>query len=473
MFFDETSRLLVVSALNNSAYRSICNNLAPQSCYNQSPAAQIRPATTGKSFERAGRGYYRNIKMSEYICRLGTPSGEVITRIVEAAAAHDARTQLEVEGYRVFSVASAEKGLSAILPGGQAAKSRIKQSDFLLFNQQLSALLRAGIPVLQSISLLRTRSTSAKLREVLADVEDKIKSGVPLSSAFEMQGIFPKIYTASILAGEQSGALEAVLLRFVDYLRRSVGITRKLRGALAYPAFLLIAASGMAAFLTLYIVPRMSDLFKGLAANRGLPTVTVVVVSISTGLATNIWWLLPLILLVAAGLYLWLRTDNGRLMLHRLLLALPIVGQLIRQMATAQLARSLSTLLSGGITVPDSWDIASQAVNNLELRRRSQAVSPMIREGRGFTEALEKANWIPELGLDMIGIGEKSGSLREMLDEVAAFYDAEAEVKLEQLTTLLEPAILLVMALIVVTILLAIYLPIIQTISSGPFSGRR
>jgi type IV pilus assembly protein PilC len=236
---------------------------------------------------------------------------------------------------------------------------------------------------------------------------------------------------------------------------------------------LLIAASGMAAFLTLYIVPRMSDLFKGLAANRGLPTVTVVVVSISTGLATNIWWLLPLILLVAAGLYLWLRTDNGRLMLHRLLLALPIVGQLIRQMATAQLARSLSTLLSGGITVPDSWDIASQAVNNLELRRRSQSVSPMIREGRGFTEALEKANWIPELGLDMIGIGEKSGSLREMLDEVAAFYDAEAEVKLEQLTTLLEPAILLVMALIVVTILLAIYLPIIQTISSGPFSGRR
>jgi type IV pilus assembly protein PilC len=411
--------------------------------------------------------------MSEYICRLGTPSGEIITRIVEAAAANDARAQLEVEGYRVFSVASANKGLSAVLPGGKAAKSRIKQADFLLFNQQLSALLRAGIPVLQSISLLKTRSASAKLREVLTDVEDKIRSGVPLSRAFEMQGIFPKIYTASILAGEQSGALEAVLIRFVDYLRRSVGVTRKLRGALAYPAFLLIAASGMAAFLTLYIVPRMSDLFKGLSANRGLPTVTVVVVSISTGLATNIWWLLPLILLVAAGSYLWLRTDNGRLMLHKFLLALPIVGQLIRQMATAQLARSLSTLLSGGITVPDSWDIASQAINNLELRRRSQEVSPMIREGRGFTEALEKAGWIPELGLDMVGIGEKSGSLREMLDEVAAFYDAEAEVKLEQLTTLLEPAILLFMAVIVVTILLAIYLPIIQTISSGPFSGRR
>jgi type IV pilus assembly protein PilC len=141
-------------------------------------------------------------------------------------------------------------------------------------------------------------------------------------------------------------------------------------------------------------------------------------------------------------------------------------------MATAQLSRSLSTLLSGGITVPESWEIASQAINNLELRRRSQGVSHMIREGQGFTEALERANWMPELALDMVGIGERSGSLREMLDEVATFYDSEAEVRLEQLTTLLEPAILLFMAGIVVTILLAIYLPIIQMISAGPV-GRK
>jgi len=410
--------------------------------------------------------------MSEYICRLGTPSGEIVTRIVEAAGMDAARSQLELDGFRVFSVSSAERGLSALLaPSSRHGKhGRVKQADFLLFNQQFSALLRAGIPVLQSVELLRARSASANLREVLADVEDKIKSGIPLSQAFEMQGIFPKIYTASILSGEQSGALDDVLARYVEYLKRSVGVTRKLRGALAYPAFLLIAASGMAAFLTLYIVPRMSDLFKGLAANRSLPTVTVVVVSVSTGLAANFWWLLPLVVIVIFALVFWLRTDAGKLMLHKTLLKTPIVGALIRQMATAQLARSLSTLLSGGITVPESWEIASQALNNLELRRRSQAVSPMIREGRGFTDSLEKANWIPELGLDMVGIGENSGSLREMLDEVAAFYDAEAEVKLEQLTTLLEPAILLFMAVIVVTILLAIYLPIIQTISAGPFS---
>ena len=411
--------------------------------------------------------------MTEFICRLGTPSGEIVTRIVEATAASDARSRLESEGFRVFAVSTEKEGLSAVLSLGGSKKGKVKQADFLLFNQQLSALLRAGIPVLQSIDLLKTRSASSNLRIVLADVEEKIKSGIPLSEAFEAQGLFPRIYTASILAGEQSGALDDVLARFVEYLKRSVGISRKLRGALAYPAFLLVAATMMVAFLSLYIVPKMSDLFKSLSANRGLPTVTVVVLAFANGISGNILWLLPLVIIIGLALYVWLRTPSGKLLLHRALLKIPIAGQLIRNMATAQLSRSLSTLLSGGITVPDSWEISSQSINNLELRRRSQSVLPMIREGRGFTEALEKANWVPELALDMVGIGERSGSLREMLDEVAGFFDSEAEVRLEQLTTLMEPIILLVMAGVVVTILLAIYLPIIQMISAGPVGGRK
>ncbi len=411
--------------------------------------------------------------MAEFICRLGTPSGEIVTKVVEAAAAADARIRLEADGFRVFAISSAEEGLSSVLSLGGSKKAKVKAGDFLLFNQQFSALLRAGIPVLQAIGLLKTRSGSENMRNVLVDVEDKIKNGIPLSDAFESQGIFPRIYTASILAGEKSGALDDVLERFVVYLKRSVGISRKLRGALAYPAFLLLAATLMVAFLTFYIVPRMSDLFKGLSANRALPSITLAVLWFSNTIVGNIWWLAPLVIIVTITMILWLRTSGGKLMLHKVLLRIPVAGKLIRNMATSSLTRSLSTLLSGGITVPESWDIASQSINNLELRRRSQGVLPMIREGRGFTEALEQANWVPELALDMIGIGEKSGSLREMLDEVATFYDAEAEVRLEQLTTLLEPAILLLMAGVVVIILLAIYLPIIQTISSGPFGGRK
>lgn len=410
--------------------------------------------------------------MAEYVCRLGTPAGEIITKVVEAARESDARERLESDGFKVFAISSSDEGLSSVLSIGGSRRGRIKQADFLLFNQQFSALLRAGIPVLQAIELLKTRSASENLRTMLVDVEEKIKNGIPLSEALESQGTFPKIYTASILAGEQSGALDSVLERFVTYLKRSVALSRKLRGALAYPAFLLITATLMVAFLTFYIVPRMSDLFKGLSANRQLPSLTLFVLAISNGVTSNAWWLIPLLVIVILALVLWLRTQSGKLMLHKFLLKMPVVGKLIRNMTTAQLARSLSTLLSGGITVPESWEIASQSINNLELRRRSQGVLPMIREGRGFTESLEKANWVPELALDMIGIGEKSGSLREMLDEVATFYDAEAEVRLEQLTTLLEPAILVVMAGVVVVILLAIYLPIIQTISSGPFGGR-
>src|SRR4051812_5867114 len=260
--------------------------------------------------------------MTEFICRLGTPSGEIVTRIVEASAASEARARLEGEGFRVFAVSDTTKGLSAVISGG-GKKAKVKQADFLLFNQQLSALLRAGIPVLQSIELLKTRSASANLRIVLADVEEKIKNGIPLSEAFESQGLFPRIYTASILAGEQSGALDDVLARFVTYLKRSVQVSRKLRGALAYPAFLLIAALAMVSFLTLYIVPRMSDLFRTLSANRTLPSVTLAVLWVSNTLVGNILWLGPLLLVVGFSLYVWLRTNSGRLVLHKLLLKLP------------------------------------------------------------------------------------------------------------------------------------------------------
>jgi type IV pilus assembly protein PilC len=409
--------------------------------------------------------------MAEFICRLGTPSGEIVTRIVEAVAANDAKVKLEGEGFRVFAIDSAESGIGLSLTGGGKKKSRIKQGDFLLFNQQLSALLRAGIPVLQSISMLKNRAASSALRAVLGDVEDKIKNGTPLSDAFESQKIFPRIYTASILAGEKSGALDDVLARYVTYLRRSVGLGRKIRGALAYPAFLLVAAIIMISFLSLYVIPRMSELFKSINSSKGLPTVTVIVLSISNTLSSNIIWLGPLLILLVGFLYFWLRSPSGKLVLDNILLRIPLAGTLLKQVNTAQLSRSMSTLLSGGITVVDAWDISSQAISNLELRRKSQSVLPMIREGRGFNEALEKAGWMPALALDMIGIGERSGSLKEMLDEVSQFYDAEAEVRLEQLTSLLEPFILAIMAVFVVTILLAIYMPILQMISSGPMSG--
>lgn len=409
--------------------------------------------------------------MAEFICRLGTPAGEMITRTVEAPGVNEARSRLEHEGFKVFAVTPPKaSGAASMTSGGRGGtNARVKANDFLLFNQQLAALIRAGIPILQAITMLRKRATSPRLRSVLGEVEDAIRGGAALSTAFAAQGsMFPRIYTASILAGERSGALDDVLSRYVAYMRRNVQLRRKIRGALAYPSFLLIASLGMVSFLSVYVVPRMSELFQGLSANSELPTVTVIVVGLSSVLSNNIIWLAPLLIGGAAALWFWSRTPGGRLTIDRTMLKIPIVGKLLIQLSIAQATRSLATLLAGGITLVESWEIAAESITNRELRRRSSEILPMVREGRSFTESLEAANWIPALALDMIGIGERSGSLREMLDEVSAFYDAESEVKLEQLTTTLEPAILVVMGGVVITILLAIYLPIIQSISSGP-----
>lgn len=410
----------------------------------------------------------RATSMAEFNCRLGTPAGEVVTRTIEAPGANEARARLEREGFRVFNVTPPKtSGVSYLTrlgrPGGHA---RVKANDFLLFNQQLAALVRAGIAILQAVSMLRKRAASARLRAVLGDVEEQIRGGAALSQAFAAQGtIFPRIYTASILAGERSGALDEVLNRYVTYMRRNVALRRKIRGALAYPIFLLFASACMVTFLTVYVVPRMSELFSGFGSE--LPTITQIVVGLSNWLAGNVFWFGPLIIGGSVFLFIWSRTPHGRLKIDGLLLKIPLAGNLVVQLSVAQATRSLATLLAGGITLVESWEIAAESITNRELRGRSSAILPMIREGRSFTESLEAANWVPPLALDMIGIGERSGSLREMLDEVAVFYDAESEVRLEQLTTTLEPAILVVMGGVVVTILLAIYLPIIQSISGG------
>src|SRR6266536_4452639 len=271
--------------------------------------------------------------MAEFICRLGTPAGEVVTRTVDAPGVNEARARLEREGFRVFNVTPPKaSGVTALTSlGGRGAHPRVKANDFLLFNQQLAALVRAGIPILQAISMLRKRAASARLRTVLGDVEEQIRGGAALSQAFAAQGnLFPRIYTASILSGERSGALDEVLGRYVTYMRRNVALRRKIRGALAYPLFLLFASACMVTFLTIYVVPRMSDLFSGFGSE--LPTVTQIVVGLSRWLSSNVIWFGPLVIIGALVLVLWSRTARGRLQINALVLKIPLAGSLVVQL---------------------------------------------------------------------------------------------------------------------------------------------
>src|SRR2546423_7394818 len=408
--------------------------------------------------------------MAEYVCRLGTPTGEIITRTIEATAERELRTKLEREGFRIFSVATGgATGLRRAL-GGESHGHKIKTEDFLLFNQQLSALLRAGLPILQAIGILRKRVPNEDLKQVLENVEEKVRGGLALSQAFGAQGnTFPRIYVASILAGERSGSLDEVMLRYVSYQKTITEARRKIKKSLTYPAVLFSASIILVMVLSTYVIPQFMKLYAGNEQN--LPIITVTVVSIATFISANLTWLIPTVIGTVIFLLFWRRTPTGRLRIDQWTLKLPVGGETVKMLTIAQFTRSLATLLAGGITLPESVEIASESITNRALRRSSAGVLTGIREGRPFTESLEASGWVSELALDMIGVGERSGALREMLDEVANFYDGEVEVRLNTITTFIEPVILIFMGSLVMTILLAMYLPLFNMI--GNLSGGR
>ncbi|MEW6129908.1 MAG: type II secretion system F family protein [Acidobacteriota bacterium] len=407
--------------------------------------------------------------MAEYICRLGTPTGEVITRTMEATAERDLRLRLEREGFRVFAISSSKGRTFNLSFGSESGAKKIKLADFLLFNQQLSALLRAGLPILQAIGILRKRVQNERLRLVLEDVEEKVRAGQALSQAFAAQGdAFPRIYIASILAGERSGALDEVLLRYVKYQQTLQDARRKIKKSLSYPMVLISASIILVMILATYVIPNFMKLYEG---SNQLPFLTIAVVDTAQFIRDNLIWLLPTIIISIIAILIWRRTPSGRYTVDKWILKTPIVGETVRQITIAQFTRSLATLLAGGITLPESVEIAGESITNRALNKASQGVLTGIREGKPFTDSLEQSGWVSELAIDMIGVGERSGALREMLDEVANFYDAEIDVRLNAITTFIEPVILVVMGSLVMTILLAMYLPLFYMIGSMGSGG--
>jgi type IV pilus assembly protein PilC len=402
--------------------------------------------------------------MPEFSCRLGTPTGEVVTRTYEADALNELRLRLEREGYRIFAIN--KQGKEGFFSAQISADKKLRIEDFLLFNQQLAAMLRAGLPVLQALGILARRVKTGSFKNVLDDVENRVRGGMALSEAFAMHGnVFPRLYTASILAGERSGDLDQVLLRYVNYTKTITELRRKLKKTLIYPCILITASIGLIILMTTYIIPKFATLYE--TTSGKLPVLTQVVVGTANTVKGNLTWLGPLILGAIIFVYFWRRTEAGKYKIDEWMLKLPVIGELIRQNTTSQLTRSLSTLLAGGITLLESFEIASESVTNRALRKTMQLVASRIRSGQSFTDSMQEAGWVPPLALDMIGVGERSGSLREMLDEVAGFFDAELDVKITALTALIEPVILVVMGAVVMTILLAMYLPILQLMQSS------
>jgi type IV pilus assembly protein PilC len=395
----------------------------------------------------------------EFRCRLASPNGEIVEGVYVAESEAKLRHELEDKGLYVLSLQpkGAIAGISFHLP----QRSRISTREFLVFNQELATLLKAGMPLVQSLDLLKRRVTTPLFRSVLDDVHEKVRSGSALSDAFAAQGdLFPRVYTASLLAGERSGNLDAVLRRFVEYTKIIATVKRKTTSALVYPLILIALAIGLVSIIVLRVVPAFSDFYASFGAD--LPIVTRIIVRISTVIREQ--FVLILIALAAGigGFTTWVRQRSHKSQFDHLILRVPVLGQIARKFSTSQMARTLATLLGGGLPLVNALDIAAKSIGNQYMAGQLEIVSARVREGESFAAALEARGAFPEVAVKMAEVGESTGALQEMLNTVADFYDEEIATNMERFVTLVEPILLVIIGVVVAALLLALYMPLFQ-----------
>jgi type IV pilus assembly protein PilC len=396
----------------------------------------------------------------EYLCRVGTPGGEVVEQSFTATDEAALRADLEQKGYYLFDI---KRGLT--LKGLGIRREKVPVDLLMLFGQELAAFLKAGLPLVQSIEVMLERQKHPVFRASLSTVRDKVKSGIALSDAFRDEGaLYPPILSASLVAGERSGNLEGVLRRFVQYLRLNLSLKKKAVSAAVYPIMLMVMMIGLGAIMVLKVIPSFQDFYRDFDIQ--LPFVTRFLMAFSRVVRDH---LLLLLLGLGGGIAAWLlwsrRAGSGAI-IDRLLLRIPYLGTLMSMYATGQLARTLAALLSGGLPLVNAMEVASASIGNRALAKAVAGATPLIREGRSLTTALESTGLLDNLALEMVKVGEQTGALADMLSAVADFYDEELDTRLATVMALVEPIMLVLMAFVVAGMVLAFYVPLFQAISA-------
>ena len=395
----------------------------------------------------------------EFRCRLASPNGEIVEGVYAAETEARLRHELEEKGLYVLSLQPkhAIAGISLHLPQRKGVNTR----EFLVFNQELATLLKAGMPLVQSLDLLKRRVESPMFRTVLDDVHDKVRSGTALSDAFALHGdLFPRVYTASILAGERSGNLEAVLRRYVEYTKIIATVKSKTISALVYPAILITLAIALVSIIVLKVVPAFSDFYSSFGAD--LPLITRIIVQISDFLRAQLLLIVVAFVVVVAVAVSWVRRPGQKARFDHLLLGVPMLGQVARKFSTSQMSRTLATLLGGGLPLVNALDIAARSIGNQFMAQQLEIVGARVREGESFAAALEARHAFPEVAVKMAEVGESTGALQDMLNTVADFYDEEIATTMDRFVTLVEPVLLVVMGMVIAGLLLALYMPLFQ-----------
>jgi len=403
--------------------------------------------------------------MAEYVCKVADPTGHVFSHVEPAQSIAEARQKLSDRGLYVYSV-QPRGGLLGRTVGG--SKGRVlKSSDFLIFNQQFNTLIKAGLPILKTLDLLAGRAASPRLQPLLREVRDRVREGASLSEALDQLGIFPKVYVTSILAGEKSGNLSGVLEYYIAYQKVSTGAKKKLIATLIYPTILVTVATMIVTYLVTYVVPQFSKLYSDM--NVQLPAVTRLLLSFTVTYRFDVLLLVALLIVGAAGVFLWSRTDQGGTVVDRVKLKLPLVGETWIKFQVAQFCRTLSTLLAGGTPLVAALATSAESVRSRLVSSAIQDSSVLVSNGQSLHAALRSTGLMPPMGIEMIEVGEASGALSPMLASVAEFYEDETNQRIATLIAVVEPAILVFMAIVIAFILISLYLPIFSfSVGAGP-----
>ena len=394
----------------------------------------------------------------EFRCRLVSAAGEIVEGTYAAENEARLRHDFESQGLHVLSLRK-----RTALSGGSFVPRRRKvpHHEFLVFNQEFATLLKAGMPLVQSIDLLRHQVVNPVFRGVLDDVHEKVRGCVALSDAFADHGdLFPRVYTASLLAGERSGNLDAILRRYVVYEKVIDTVRRRTISALIYPAILIALAVGLVGIIVLRVVPAFSDFYASFDAE--LPMSTRIILGVSNFAQQRYLLVTAIAVLMSAAFTAWIRRPGQRARFDRLLLAVPFIGETARKFVTAQMARTLATLLGGGIPLVNSLEVTARSVSNHHMARELDFVTQQVREGQGLAASLTSRAVVPDVALKMIEVGESTGSLQDMLSSLADFYDEEVETSVGRFVTIIEPALLVLMGVVIAVLVLALYMPLFE-----------
>jgi len=391
----------------------------------------------------------------EFTVKYAKPTGEVIKSVLVGQNPDEVRHRLQEQGFLPIAIRSRGWSLS-LRP--RKRRQTIKPDDFILFNQQFVALIRAGLPILKSLDLLKDRISNPLLRQHISDVRDRVFSGALLSEAIRAQGIFPTVYTASVFAGERSGNLVEVITRFVQYQKTILSVRKRFLNSLIYPSFLIVLAIGMIAVIVTYVIPKFAELYADL--NTPLPVTTRVLIAVSGTIRENLAIVVPALVGVIVVLKIWTSSRRGMHWIDELKLKAPVIGHLWTMFSMAQLARTLATLLQGGIPLVPALESAREASGNRVIGESISSAITQVREGRPISDSLQQTGHFPDLALEMIRVGEQTGSLPDMLNHVADFYDEDVNIRSTALLSWVEPVILLVVAVFIATVLISLYMPI-------------